>query len=528
MKPILFEATETAFTSMGIGTLADAISCYVDEERNGAYELELEYPANGQYADEIQSRRIILAKPNLADDPQPFRIYKVQKSLSGLTYQVNAAHISYDLSGYVVNTFVAGDIAAALAGLTANCITNDCPFTLVTSRDTPATFKVTEPSSIRSWLGGREGSLLDVYGGEWHFDGFTARLETARGANRGARVMYGKNLITLEQEQECENLYSHVYPFYKDQAGTVVTGALTTVTSTSFTRVLTLDFTDDYAEAEEPPTSAELTLKAADYIARNNLTTPKVNIKLDYAQVDMVTEPVDLCDTVTVFYELFGVEATAKCIKTTWDVLRDRYDSIELGDAKNGLADTVAQAQTDIQSINGAITSTTETITELASVTESNSTAINSTNEAITALASRTTTIEEGYVDEDGLASYLSEHQYVDTTQLELTATGINTTISHIQNTVTSQGSAISQLQTAITVDINGVTISKSDSDIRGVFGNDSLEFLNADDDVLAWISGSEGLGASQLSLGDPETPGNRWRIFTSEDGQHLRFTRHI
>ena len=253
MKPILFESTETAFTSMGIGTLVDAISCYVEEERNGSYELEMVYPASGQFAEELQPRRIIMAKPNLADDPQPFRIYKIQKSLNGFTYTVNAEHLSYDLSGYVVPTLVAGDIATALSSLTSSCITNDCPFSLVTSRTTTATFKVTEPSSIRSWLGGRQGSLLDVYGGEWHYDVFEGRLEVARGANRGARIMYGKNLITLEQEQECSNLYSHVYPFYKDQAGNITTGNLTTVTSTDFTRVLTLDCTEDYAEAENLP-----------------------------------------------------------------------------------------------------------------------------------------------------------------------------------------------------------------------------------------------------------------------------------
>jgi len=529
MKPILFESTETAFTSMGIGTLVDAISCYVEEERNGSYELEMVYPASGQFAEELQPRRIIMAKPNLADDPQPFRIYRIQKSLNGFTYTVNAEHLSYDLAGYAVPTLVAGDIATALSTLTSSCITNDCPFSLVTSRTTTATFKVTEPSSIRSWLGGRQGSLLDVYGGEWHYDVFEGRLEVARGANRGARIMYGKNLITLEQEQECSNLYSHVYPFYKDQAGNITAGSLTTVASTDFTRVLTLDFSEDYAEAETPPTSADLTLKASSYISRNNLTVPKVNLKLDYAQIDMLNEPVDLCDTVTVYFQKFGVSAVAKCIKTTWDVLLDRYDSIELGDAKNTLADTVAQTQDDVQNINNVITTTRENVTELTTVTQSNSSAIEQTSDAISSLVQRTTTIEDGYIDENGLANYLAQHQYVDYSQLTQTADGFQFDIGQLQNTVTSQGSELSELTSVITIDINGVTVAASDSDIQGVFGNDSLEFQDADGNVLAWISGEDdGLGASQLSLGDPETPGNRWRIFVSADGKHLTFTRHV
>ena len=41
MIPILYAASETDFTTNGIGLLTDAVSCTVTEERNGAYELTL-------------------------------------------------------------------------------------------------------------------------------------------------------------------------------------------------------------------------------------------------------------------------------------------------------------------------------------------------------------------------------------------------------------------------------------------------------------------------------------------------------
>ncbi len=47
MKPILFETGQTDFTTNGIGRLTDAISCKVTEERNGQYELHMEYPIDG-------------------------------------------------------------------------------------------------------------------------------------------------------------------------------------------------------------------------------------------------------------------------------------------------------------------------------------------------------------------------------------------------------------------------------------------------------------------------------------------------
>lgn len=521
MKPILYESTETAFTSLGIGVLADAISCYVTEERNGSYELTMTYPVTGQFADQLEPRRIILAQPNQNDQYQPFRIYKIQKSMSGATITVNAEHISYDLSGYVTSPFVAGDIQAALAGLVSHCVTNDCPFTLQSSRVTAADFTPDEPASIRSWLGGRQGSLLDVYGGEWHYDRFTATLENNRGTNNGARILYGKNLLTMEQEEECSNLYSHVYPFFKAEDGTVITGTLTVVAPVSYTRVLALDFTEEWADSDEQPTSADLTLRAARYIAANNLSTPKVNLKLNFAQIQELPEQVNLCDMVTVYFEQFGVSAFAECIKATWDVLLDRYSSIELGDMKSSLSDTIAETQERIDE-------QADSITVIANAVETTQASLEVTDSSVSSLVERTTHIEENYIDEEGLADLLATYDYVNSTEFNQTAETFDFAISELQSTVGSHTSSITQLETHITFDINGVTVSASDADIRGVFGPESLEFIDNDDNVLAWVSGADGLGASQLSLGDPETPGNRWRIFASDDGDHLRFTRHV
>ena len=56
MIPLLFSENSTAFTTNGIGRLADAISCVVTEERNGMYELEMEYPIDGQHFEDIAIR----------------------------------------------------------------------------------------------------------------------------------------------------------------------------------------------------------------------------------------------------------------------------------------------------------------------------------------------------------------------------------------------------------------------------------------------------------------------------------------
>ncbi|MBQ5672289.1 MAG: endopeptidase, partial [Oscillospiraceae bacterium] len=57
--PILYKSTEKDFSHNGIGMLTDCMKCLVTEERNGAYEMELQYPMSGRHFAHIGQRSII-------------------------------------------------------------------------------------------------------------------------------------------------------------------------------------------------------------------------------------------------------------------------------------------------------------------------------------------------------------------------------------------------------------------------------------------------------------------------------------
>jgi len=327
-----------AFDTNGLGALTNTLSCEVSEERNGEYELTMEYPMNGVHFDELALRKIIFAKPNATDGPQAFRIYFISAEINGVV-TINARHITYDLSGIPVVPFTATSAGAACSGLMSNAQVSN-PFSIGTQIGTIADFKVDVPSSVRSWFGGKEGSLIDVYGGEWHYDNYTATLKASRGQNRGVVIRYGKNLIDFEQEKNCEEVWTGVLPYWADEEGTVVRANIINIEgSFDYRRILCLDLSQDF---EEQPTTAQLTARAQTYIRANNIGVPKVSITLDWAQLN---EQVELCDTVTVVFERLGLETTAKCVRTVWDVLNDRYSSIEIGDARTNITDTIHNLQ---------------------------------------------------------------------------------------------------------------------------------------------------------------------------------------
>lgn len=349
MNPILFTSTETEFTSNGIGVLSDAVSCTVTEERNGAFELEMQYPVTGVHYGHITRRCLLLAKPNPVDDAQPFRIYRITRPMGGVV-TVYAAHISYDLSGIPVSPFTAASAPAAMAALSANAAVA-CPFTFWTDKSTAATMTVPAPTSIRSLLGGSEGSLLDVYGGEYAFDRFTVRLYGQRGADRGVSIRYGKNLTDLTQEENCQSVYTGCYPYWSGQNGALVTlpeKILSAEGSYDFVKILPLDLSGEWQDA---PTPDALRERASSYMKTNRIGTPRVSLTVSFAQLEQteeykgtaLLERVLLCDTVNVEFPALGVSATAKCVKTVYDCLLDHYDKVELGDARATIADTLVE-----------------------------------------------------------------------------------------------------------------------------------------------------------------------------------------
>lgn len=355
MKTVLYPSQETAFGSNGLGILTDAASCVVTEERNGAFELEMTYPVSGIHYKEIAPRCIILAKPNPVDDPQPFRVYRITKPMGGLV-TVYGEHISYDLAGVPASPFAAESAPDAMEKLKSSSAI-PTPFSFWTDKDTAGTMGITAPVALRSLLGGREGSVLDIYGGEYKFDRYTVRLYNQRGQSRGASIRYGKNLTDLTQDENIAGVYTGVYPYWSSMEGALVQlpeKILLAPGNYDFTRIMTLDLSSEF---QEPPTEDQLRARAEAYMKANNIGVPKVSLTVSFVPLEQteeykdigLLERVELCDTVNVEFPSLGVSATAKCVRTVYDALLDRYKSVELGDARTNIADTIAAQQQKIE-----------------------------------------------------------------------------------------------------------------------------------------------------------------------------------
>ncbi len=364
MIPILYAASETDFTTNGIGLLTDAVSCIVTEERNGAYEATLVYPAKGHLAEYIAEDAIIKAKANDTDEPQLFRIYSSGKQIGSNTTW-NAEHISYELTGNPVERFSISGVNAeqALNSLLAAAVFKH-KYTAISDITTVNKTSIADVVSVRKALGGVEGSILDTWGGEYHFNNYRIELLKARGTDNSVTIEYGKNLTDAKQERNIANIVTAIFPYAKytpegkenevyvslKEKTLVHAGAA----DYAYKRCEIVDFSSEW-ESGTIITEDMLRTKAEAYLEKIS-TEPDINITLSYAQLKktkdykniQAMESVALCDTVTVRIDKLQIEATAKIVKVKYDSLKEHYDTMEIGSVRTNLTKQLTATQQEV------------------------------------------------------------------------------------------------------------------------------------------------------------------------------------
>ena len=332
----------------GLGTI-QPLECTVTEELNGIYECEFTVLTTDKHYEDLKNSGLI--KVEVGDgSEQIFRVYFISEPIN-FVVTVKAQHISYDLSKIVVKPFTATGAVNVKNQLVSH-ILGSYPFTTWTDiTNTTSTFTLDIPRSFRECLGGYEGSVLDVFRCEYEWDNLTVKMYARRGADNGVRIAYGKNLTDFVQEQNNENVYDGVYGYAVVDEVTYEASSYYNKTGATTPRILNVDFSSDY-ESGDVPTAAELLQKATTYATNNSIEVPSVNIKIDFIPLwqteeyknILQLERVSLGDTVHVYFDKLNVEASSRVIKTVWNVLTEKYDSIELGDAKANMNTVINSA----------------------------------------------------------------------------------------------------------------------------------------------------------------------------------------
>lgn len=415
MIPILYDSFETEFTSNGLGRLRDCISCVVTEERNGVYECDFEYPVSGANYDLIQVGRIIgvshseavKSKPtrlrgtitdeerdtitdegglaltagitkNIPEyDIQPFDIVSFTRPIDGVV-TFHCTHISYRQSYLTVAGSDINDLESALSLLKQAQPNN--PFSYTTDKRSTGYMASANgvPITVRSMLGGVEGSILDTYGGEYEWDKWNVILHDHRGVERDFSIRYGVNMLDYNEELDTQGTYSSCIPYWTDGTSIVVGDRQDSDTPTITGRgeCVPLDVSDKF---ENKPTKAQVEAMGLSVMDAQNPMIPMQNIHIEFVRLqDVGFEGLEnllsceLCDVINVVFPYYNASGKFKIVKTTWDVLADRYESMELGDLSVTLAEALGITSSDRQNVGDNVITTLVTKTLSNGITANN------------------------------------------------------------------------------------------------------------------------------------------------------------
>lgn len=370
MIPILYKPD----AKTKIGWLAEASDCQCTEERNGVFELEFQYPMLGRYAADLVIDRYVKAKPNASAANQFFHIRKVSKPINGM-FTVSCEHISYALSGYPVPTVSAsGNAQVAInAILTAakNQLGKDTGFSVATTDITLSSSIALTNVSARAALGGVSGSVLDVYGGEYEFDNHTIKLHKARGKDRGVRIAYGRNMTELKCDIDMDSAYTGIYGYVKNDNVDMHSYKAVSNSSGINAKTLIRDFSSDFSGGDGEITQSGLDSAVSAYAAANDINSPTVSMTVSFVDLSQspeyasfsALESVSLCDTVQIYHKDLNINIKAKVIKTVYDVLRERYTSIDLGSPRANFADVIKQTVNETKDLRGQLVATRSDLT---------------------------------------------------------------------------------------------------------------------------------------------------------------------
>lgn len=354
MIPILYDKTG----KIKLGELVDIIdSGYVEEERNGIFEFTIDYPVGYPLSDLIVEENMIETKPNEEQGLQKFRIYDTKRLMKNVI-SVFARHESFDLANDHVENV---NLENASCEYALNTLFRNSHFSthyrgysdIINAQN----YKI-DNVNILNAIAGKEGSIIDTYGtgAEILRDGTNIHVLNKRGHDNEVTIEFGKNLTDFVLERDLTDLETRVGGFakYTPEGGKETIVKSNWIDSPYIDNFahpyINIDGRRDYSDKfkdGEIPTIAKLDKLCADEFKINKRDIPKSNYTIKFIALSKCVgyegtkDKISLCDTVRIIDKRFNVDTKAKVIKYKYDFIKERYESMELGEPRTTLGDII-------------------------------------------------------------------------------------------------------------------------------------------------------------------------------------------
>lgn len=387
MIPYLHKEDSVDFTHLGLGSLKDAISCFVTQELNGLYYLTMEYPVSGRLAEEIRHERIIVADageeflyPDSRFTKQRFIITRIEVVDSKIM-TVHAEHaVQFKIKNMSLKPRVvfSGTAQDALNSWNAGMV-KDIALDVVVDRPQDFTetksgvWKIEDVPHALAALGGTEHSILELYGGEFLFETpyeerARIRLMKRRGIEREQYIAHGYNLRNSLETLDIEDTVTGIVPYLTYRKENAAEGEdpnkrvdlpypyVMEIPQQGFHhhKIISVDLSGEDGDGKPLTTQAQLRAKATRLVnSFRGIYLINMNAKVGYVDMDdslgldLAESPVRsfaLGDTIHLHTKgLYKHPVRDRITKVVYNTLMDRNESIEIGSPITTMADSIMQ-----------------------------------------------------------------------------------------------------------------------------------------------------------------------------------------
>lgn len=377
MLPRLYDAvaSTTAYSDNGYGFFSTCSKCEVTEERNGVYSLSMTIAATDPLADTAITGMFIKAKANQYDNPQLFEICEISRDSNNGMININANHIKFlglqntpSNEGNFYKSIWTQTPEYIVSNLLKDSIIENNLFTFTSDITDKKSFDLNKAASKKfgDIFGNSEGSLLDIFGGEFHYDNFKIELLKSRGTDSGKKIMFGYNMSDYKQTMTNDNDYTHCIGYAtletdNEDGGPITLAGDPTVATKHpivFPKVKLVDFTEkvknevgsDFKVRTNIGDDIDLITNllmyfSNEYVIYNGWSAPSVNIAITYKPELDKLQDVKLCDTVTVCLNKKTQSIKSKITKVVYDSILERYTLIEVGEKALSLYDFLSKTR---------------------------------------------------------------------------------------------------------------------------------------------------------------------------------------
>ncbi|KEH89546.1 endopeptidase [Clostridium novyi A str. 4540] len=368
----VYNAKETDFEHNGLAVLDKCIRAEVQEELNGLFELELEYPIFDKKSNYLIKDNIV--KANTPNGYQLFRIYRPVKNMGVVICY--AKHIFYDLIDNFIESYRTGSVTGdtAIKGI-LNSTQYPHNFKGNSNLNEKSDAFYVRKNPIQALIGDNENSFLSRWGGEILRDNFNISILNSIGTDKGVTISYGKNLLGLEEDLDNSEVVTRIMPTGLTENDSVIMLEEKYIDSPNIDKyphpkIRHIHFGDIKVDSEKGITESDVKRRLREKVQElykvGHIDVPKTNYKVDFVELSKTEEyknyscleSVNLGDIVTVKHLKMGINIRQKVIKYKWDSLLEKYLEIELGSFKESLADDFQELSNSIDEVKESLENT--------------------------------------------------------------------------------------------------------------------------------------------------------------------------